>query len=66
MNTYAILNHVCVKPEFRRHNLGTKMLIECERICKDNGCSVIELWSNNFRQPAHECYKKYGFVEKYL
>ena len=62
MNTYAILNHVCVKPEFRRHNLGTKMLIECEKICKENGCSVIELWSNNYREAAHACYKKYGFI----
>ncbi|MBO5150751.1 MAG: GNAT family N-acetyltransferase [Methanobrevibacter sp.] len=62
MNTYSILNHVCVKPEYRRHNIATKMLIECEKISKENNCVVMELWSNNFRQPAHECYKSYGFV----
>lgn len=62
MNTYSILNHVCVKPDYRRHNIATKMLIECERISKENGCVVMELWSKNFRQPAHACYKKYGFV----
>lgn len=28
MNTYSILNHVCVKPEYRRHNIATKMLDE--------------------------------------
>lgn len=61
MNTYAILNHVCVKPEYRRHNIGTKMLIECERICKEKNCVEIKLWSKNFRKPAHECYKRYGF-----
>lgn len=61
MNTYAILNHVCVKPKYRRHNIGTKMLIECEKICKDNNCVEMKLWSRNFRQPAHECYKRYGF-----
>ena len=61
MNTYAILNHVCVKPEYRRHNLATKMLDECTQICKDNGCVCIELWSNNSRVPAHACYNKYGF-----
>lgn len=62
MNTYAILNHVCVKPEYRRHNIATKMLEECERISKENNCVAMELWSNNFRQPAHECYKNFGFV----
>ena len=24
MNTYSILNHVCVKPDYRRHNIATK------------------------------------------
>ncbi len=62
MNKYAILNHVCVKPEYRRHNIATKMLDVITDICKENGCKTIELWSNNYRQAAHACYKKYGFV----
>lgn len=61
MATYAILNHVCVKPEYRRHNIATKMLDECERISKERNCVAIELWSMNFRQSAHACYKHYGF-----
>lgn len=61
MNKYAIINHVCVKPEYRRHNIATLMLDEVSKICKEKGCVSIELWSNNFRQPAHACYKKYGF-----
>lgn len=61
MNTYCILNHVCVKPDYRRHNIGMQLLSECERITKGMGCIVMELWSNNFRQPAHSCYLKYGF-----
>lgn len=61
MNIYAILNHVCVKEEYRRHNIATKMLIEIEKICKENNVKTMELWSNNVRVPAHACYKKYGF-----
>lgn len=61
MRTYAILNHVCVKPDYRRHNIGTKMLIECEQICKKMNCVEMKLWSKNFRVAAHECYKHYGF-----
>lgn len=62
MNTYAIINHVCVKPEYRRNNIATYMLDEVTKICKEMSCKAIELWSNNFRQPAHACYKKYGFI----
>lgn len=61
MNVYAILNHICVKPTYRRHNIATKMLKECEKICKERRCVEMKLWSMNFRQPAHECYKRYGF-----
>lgn len=62
MNTYAILNHVCVKPDFRREHIGSKMLSVCEQIAKDHGCVKMELWSMNFRQAAHACYLNYGFV----
>lgn len=61
MNTFAILNHVCVKPSARRNHLGTKLLDEAFRICKENNVKVVELWSKNFRQAAHSLYRKYGF-----
>lgn len=62
MGTYSILNHVCVKKEYRRHNIASRMLDECQRISKENGCVKMELWSMNFREAAHACYKNYGFV----
>lgn len=62
MATYAILNHICVKPEYRRHNIATKMLTKMESICKEKNCVKMELWSNNVRVPAHACYKHYGFT----
>lgn len=61
MNTYCILNHVCVKPEYRRHNIASQMLDECTKISKEHNCVKMELWSMNFREAAHACYKKYGF-----
>ena len=60
MQTYAILNHVCVKPDLRR-NIGTKMLERVQKICQERNCISIKLWSANFRIPAHTCYKKFGF-----
>ena len=61
MNTYAILNHVCVKEEYRRHKIATKMLDYAFDICKKNKCVNVELWSNNVRTAAHACYYNYGF-----
>ena len=61
MNNFSILNHVCVKPEYRRNNIATRMLYECERISSEHDCKLMQLWSNNSRIPAHACYKAYGF-----
>lgn len=61
MNTYAILNHVGVKEEYRRHGIATKMLDVAFKISKEQGCKKVELWSNNVRTAAHACYYNYGF-----
>lgn len=61
MNTYAILNHVCVKKEYRRLHIATKMLDVITKICTDRGVKTLELWSKNIRTAAHSCYKNYGF-----
>jgi Acetyltransferases len=62
MNTYSIVNHFCVKEEYRRLGIATYMLEVATKISKDNGCKTIKLWSKNFRIPAQACYKKYGFL----
>lgn len=62
MNNYAILNHVCVKEEYRRCGIATKMLDYGTNICLNRGCSSLKLWSNNYREAAHACYKEYGFI----
>lgn len=61
MNTYAILNHVCVHPDYRRHKFATEMLDYAFDICKRENCKAVELWSMNFRVAAHSLYKEYGF-----
>lgn len=61
MGTYSILNHVCVKPEYRRHRIATKMLDVVTDISLKKGCNKMELWSNNVRTAAHACYYDYGF-----
>lgn len=63
IGTYAILNHVCVKPSLRRKQIATKMLDECFVIARAYNCRTVQLWSNNFRNDVHIFYKKYGFNE---
>ena len=62
MNIYSIINHFCVKERFRRNNIATKMLQEVIKISLEMNCKTIKLWSNNYRNDAHACYKKNGFV----
>ncbi len=61
MDTFAILNHVCVLPEYRRHHIADHMMDVIKKVCKERGCVSIKLWSCNFRVPAHKCYMKHGF-----
>lgn len=61
METYAILNHVCVSGRYRRHNIASKMLEITVNVCKQRNCIAIKLWSMNFREAAHACYQKFGF-----
>ncbi|HBA37744.1 MAG TPA: hypothetical protein DCY94_03390 [Firmicutes bacterium] len=62
MATYAILNHVCVHPDYRREHYGTHLLDAAMNICKGKNVHSVELWSKNFRTAAHALYKKYGFI----
>ncbi len=61
METYAILNHVCVLPEYRRHHIAKHMMSVIKKICQEHNCISIKLWSKNFRVPAHTCYINEGF-----
>ena len=61
MATYALLNHFCVKEQYRRHHIATGLMAELVKISKAKNCKNICLWSKNFRVAAHAFYKKYGF-----
>ncbi len=61
METYGMLNHICVHPDYRRHHIATYLLDILFKIAKEKNCVEVDLWSKNFREAAHACYKKYGF-----
>lgn len=61
MGTYAVLNHVCVHPDYRRHHVADHMMRVIKKVCQEKHCSSIKLWSCNFRIPAHKLYYKEGY-----
>ena len=62
IDSYALLNHVCVDPDYRRYNVATYMLDEIKRICINFKCNYIRLWSRIDREEAQSFYRKYGFT----
>lgn len=62
LGTYAMLNHICVHPDYRRQKIGTNLVEEAYKICKRRNVKAVSLWSLNHRSIAHQFYKKLGFT----
>ena len=58
------ITYVAVDKKYRENGIGRKLICKVEEICKDEGCSAIELTSADFRIEAHAFYKKLGFTKK--
>ena len=61
LGTYAILNHICVQPDYRRQKIGTNLLSEAFRICRLKDVHAVSLWSLTTRHEAHLFYDSLGF-----
>lgn len=53
---YAYINNVCVNPNYRNNRVGYNLMLECEKIVKENNCKYIKLTSNKKRKAAHKLY----------
>jgi GNAT superfamily N-acetyltransferase len=54
------LEDIYVSDEYRRHNLGEKMLREIARIAKQSGCERIDFHVLDWNSPAVNFYLKHG------
>lgn len=57
----AYINNVCVDPKLQNNGIGKAIMNECERICKSNGCTKLQLTSTKKRLGAHKLYTTLGF-----
>ena len=58
---YFYINYVCVKNNYRRLHVATKLLEKAIELCKEENALYIELTSNPSRLEAHSLYEKLGF-----
>lgn len=58
---YALINYVCVHKEYRGNDLGKDLMIKAIEICKEKGCSKIELTSSSEKVAANKMYQGLGF-----
>lgn len=57
------LNRLYSKQEFLGKGIGARLMDECLRIAKENGCDVMWLGVWEFNPRAQAFYRKYGFRE---
>jgi putative acetyltransferase len=58
------LGGVAIHPDFRGRGLGARMIREAIQVCRDRGCSRIELTVAVENQPAIRLYESLGFVRE--
>lgn len=51
-----------VKSEFRGRGIGSKLVLEAERIARDEGCAGVEITTAEQRQETHGIYERRGYV----
>lgn len=57
----ATINQIAVKKEARNSGIGTKLIIESEKILKENSVEFYTLEVRKSNEPAINLYKKCGF-----
>lgn len=62
----AELNNMCIIDEYRKLWIGTKLITEFKKICKDNNIQEIKVIASYENISAINFYKKNGFNESEL
>ena len=61
---FGRLASVVVKDGWRSRGIGAALMERTEEICREQGCSVIEVTSAEHRPRAHDFYRRLGFEER--
>lgn len=61
---FGRLASVVVKEAWRSRGVGAALIARTEEICREHGCSAIEVTSAEHRPRAHDFYRRLGFEER--
>ncbi|HEY8935384.1 MAG TPA: GNAT family N-acetyltransferase [Cyclobacteriaceae bacterium] len=54
----------CVEEQFRSQGIGQLLLVEAEKVFRNEGCTKMEVTSNKKRLRTHEFYAMQGYDEE--
>jgi GNAT superfamily N-acetyltransferase len=60
--TFAVIGGLVVDRAHRRRGIGAALMAAAEAWARQQGCSVMRLWSSTSRVPAHRFYAGLGYV----
>jgi GNAT superfamily N-acetyltransferase len=61
--TFAVIGGLVVDRAHRRQGIGAALMAEAEAWARQQGCSVMRLWSSTTRTPAHRFYAGLGYEQ---
>ena len=60
-DVFVVIGGLVVDKSHRRNGIGTMLMGRAEEWAKDQGCSVVRLWSSAARTTAHRFYQQLGY-----
>ena len=63
LDPFAVIGGLVVGRAYRRRGIGRLLMNHAEKWAKENGCSIVRLWSTISRTGAHEFYQELGYAK---
>jgi len=60
-NPFVVIGGLVVEKQSRRRGIGRLLMEDAEAWAKEQGCSVVRLWSSAGRTEAHRFYEQLGY-----
>jgi GNAT superfamily N-acetyltransferase len=58
---FAVIGGLVVDRAHRREGIGEALMAQAENWAREQGCTVMRLWSSTSRTPAHRFYERLGY-----
>jgi GNAT superfamily N-acetyltransferase len=63
LDPFVVIGGLVVDRAYRRKGIGRLLMQHAEEWAKENGCSIVRLWSTISRTGAHEFYEELGYAK---